>query len=93
MMSSRVHDSAQSRSKKQLSNNNKIKTHNNHSSTAGSANTNPLMGSLNKKPIMFDFDIYIIAATKIQKVFKGYLSRKFIVEYQKVKKATLIIEA
>lgn len=42
---------------------------------------------------MFDFDIYIIAAIKIQKIFKGYISRKFVIDYKTYKRAALIIES
>ncbi|EAR85525.1 IQ calmodulin-binding motif protein (macronuclear) [Tetrahymena thermophila SB210] len=95
MMSSRVPESQNQDSSKQLNNPKKSKTNNNNSSTRseGTANSNTLVNSLNKKPIMFDFDIYILAATKIQKVFKGYLSRKLIIEFRQVKKAALTIEA
>ncbi|KAL4474618.1 hypothetical protein ABPG73_016121 [Tetrahymena malaccensis] len=95
MMSSRAPESQNQDSSKQINNPKKIKTHNNNSSTRseGTANSNTLVNSLNKKPIMFDFDIYILAATKIQKVFKGYLSRKLIIEFHQVKRAALTIEA
>ncbi|KAL4488507.1 hypothetical protein ABPG72_013075 [Tetrahymena utriculariae] len=95
MMSSRVPESQNQDSAQQIINPKKSKTQNNNSSTRseGTSNSNTLINSLNKKPIMFDFDIYILAATKIQKVFKGYLSRKLIIEFHQVKKAALTIEA
>ena len=44
-----------------------------------------------KKPVLFDFDIYVTAATEIQRHFRGYRSRKDYGEFLKLRWKVILI--